>query len=281
MSARAAIFPLVLLVPIVAAGCGSSDSDLEKSLRKGISAQSTGDVQFVECPGAQNVKTGQTFHCKALIPVDVTQLDDNGNLRWQITNLSGKPGATGASGPTFGVTGPIGVTGPTGVTGASGPSFPVGATGTTSTGATGPGKAAQPFVLFRNRGEGYSIRYPSLWKKSGSGASVVFIGFNGRNAVVNTAKLGKPTPAGLDKETKANKNLVTSEKARSVKIGGQLAVTVTYTQRQSNGTNVVVRHYVYWRAGKRVSLYISTGATNQDAGFTSKIHRMASSFRWL
>jgi hypothetical protein len=272
---RARVAALTLLPALlVLQGCGGSESDLEKSLRNSINEQSTADVQFVACP--KNVKTGQTFKCKAVVPVDVTQLDDNGNLRWQITNLSGKPpGATGVSGPTLGTSG---LTGATGATAPTGPSFPVGASGTSSP----AGDEGIRLVQFRNRAAGYSILQVSGWRKAGTGDSVTFSALtNARSVTINKGKSGKPTPAGLEKEVSATPNLVNKSKAKVERVGGQSAVTITYTQRQSNGAKTFVRRYIYWRSGSRVSLYISSPAnTAQVPNYVKRMKRIANSFRW-
>jgi hypothetical protein len=278
MRAKAAALALVPTL-LFLQGCGSSESDLEKTLRKSIDKQSTADVQFVTCP--KNVQTGQTFHCKAVVPVDVTQLDQNGNIRWQITNLSGKPpGATGPSGPTFGGTGLTGATGTTGVTAATGPTFPPGASGATGTTSAG-GETGIRLVTFRNRAAGYSILRAADWNKSGRGDSVTFSAPNGRAATINLGKTGKPTPAGLDKEIRTIKGVTNPSKAKSEKVGGQTAVTATYTQRPSKGKRIFVRRYVFWRGGKRASLYISSPVDKaQIPTFVSRVRQIADSFRW-
>jgi hypothetical protein len=262
------------MLPLFAllAGCGDSESDLEKSVRKSIDKQTTADVQFVACP--KNVKTGQTFKCKAVIPVDVTQVDQNGNLRWQITNLSGKPpGATGATG----VTGATGATGTTGATGATGGLPPLGGTG--ANGATGATGAS--LKLVRDRREGYSIRVPNDWTKTGGGSNVKFSGPADRFANVGTSSASRrPTTTSLSRELRAAKEVSRPSGVTSTKVGRYTALTATYTQRR--GKKLFIRRYVFWRNRKRVMLDIASPAnTAQDSGFVQTATRIANSFRWL
>src|SRR4051794_7325512 len=151
-----------LAAPLIVAGCGGGDVDTskaEKEIKNGISSKTGSDVQYVKCPDSVNAKKGAQFHCTALVPVTVTQQNDNGRIRWQIASLSGQPlgaGATGASGPS----------GASGSTTASGTGTPASPSSTSATPAGG-GKYGR-FVTFTNRALGYSIRHPSLWKKVGS-----------------------------------------------------------------------------------------------------------------
>jgi hypothetical protein len=271
---------VLALLPAVLAlqACGGSESDLEKSLRKSINAQSTADVQFVACP--KNVTTGQTFKCKAVVPVDVTQLDQNGNLRWQITNLSGKPpGATGPTGPTFGTSGLSGPTGLPGATGPSGPSFPLGATGATSKGGGDEGR----LVAFRNRRAGYLIQHPVNWKKAGSGSTVKFTGpKSGRFLNVGSGSAPtEPTPAGVKKELRAQKDVSDVGEVTSVKLGQNRALTVTYTQRIASKRYSITR-YIFTKKKQRVVVVIgSPEKTATVPAFAARVTRIASSFRWL
>lgn len=280
MRARTAALALLPALLVLQA-CGGSESDLEKSLRKSIAEQSTGDVEFVACP--KNVKTGQTFKCKAVVPVDVTQVDNNGNLRWQITNLSGKPpGATGATGTTLG---PTGLTGATGASGASGPTFPVGASGASgATGATTGAKAElNSLKSFRNRSGGYKISLPADWQKTGSGASVRFSSsLTGRSASLSSGKSpAEPTASTLAKELRANPNIVEQGKVTTVPIGGTSALTVTYTQRAGK-QRIVIRRYVFWRKKRRVTVDLdSAKAIAQKPEWVERVQLISDSFRWL
>jgi hypothetical protein len=232
------------------------------------------------------VTTGQTFHCKAVVPVDVTQLDQNGNLRWQITNLSGNaPGATGATGvsapigPTLGTSG---LTGVTGASGARGPTFPVGASGPTSPSGQNP-KSEGRFKAFRNTGEGYSISFPGGWIKSGNGPTVQFNAPLGdRFASIGTVKQPTaPTAKGLKEGLQASKGVTNPSGATRVKVGGTSAFLITYTQ-QSGKFTFFIRRYVFWRKGKGVTLNIGAPPKNaQVPNFQRNITRIANSFRWL
>jgi hypothetical protein len=275
MKAKAAALALLPAILVLQA-CGGSESDLEKSLRKGIGNQSTADVQFVACP--KNVTTGQTFKCKAVIPVDVTQLDQNGNLRWQITNLSGKP--PGATGPSFGASGLTGPTGVTGVTGASGPTFPVGVSGATSAGSA-EGKLT--FVTLRNKAQGYSIRYPKGWAKADNGTVVTLNSpIQGRYAAINATKDPfKLTTAGLQKELNASVGLIKKGKFTQTTVAGNVAFTVTY-ERRSGKLRLLIRRYVFWRKKKRVTLDIGSPVASATVpNFTRNVAKIANSFSWL
>jgi hypothetical protein len=277
---RARVVALALVPAILALqGCGS-ESDLEKSLRKSINAQSTADVQFVACP--KNVTTGQTFHCKAVVPVDVTQLDQNGNLRWQITNLSGNPpGATGASapiGPTLGTSGVIGPTGTTGATVPGGPTFPTGATGGKGAGKEGKIK----LVPFRNTQAGFVVSHPSNWTQTGSGSAVNFSAPNGRFESLTSNKLPTmPTAAGVTNALKADKSISGESAVTKVKIGPTTALMATYTQKTGKG-NYFVRRYVFWQKGTHVVLVIGSPPNSaQVPNFVRRAQDIANSFRWL
>ena len=98
------------LTTLLLAGCGG-DVDKDKAqdqIAKGIESQAKADVKYVKCPGGVKAEKGATFQCEALIPVNVTQIDENGNIRWQITSFTGPPAGT---------TGTTGTTGATGATG--------------------------------------------------------------------------------------------------------------------------------------------------------------------
>ena len=114
-----------VLTSVLLAGCGG-DVDKDKAqeqIKNGIQSQAKADVKYVKCPGGVKAEKGATFQCEALIPVNVTQVDENGNMRWQITSFSGPPsGTTGATGATglAGVTPPGGATGGGAAGGATG-----------------------------------------------------------------------------------------------------------------------------------------------------------------
>jgi hypothetical protein len=269
MRARGAALVL-LLAALAVGGCGSSESDLEKSLRKSIDEQTTAaDVQFVACP--KNVTTGQTFKCKAVIPVDVTQVDDNGNLRWQITNLSGRPGgATGATGPSRGTTG---LPGPGAVTGTTGPAFPLGTTGTTSPAAGGK------FKTFTNRAQGYKIDYPASFKRRGTGKDVNFGGAGGAFIHVYVGRWTKPRASDIKRELRTNKQIASFGSVTPQQVGGVSGFFVQITWRKPP---LKVKRYIAGRGGKRVNLDVSAPPkTAAGATFQSQAARIADSFRLL
>jgi hypothetical protein len=278
MRPRFAFLALATASLLLLAGC-SEDSDTERALRKSVAAQTGTDVQFVECPTAENVKTGQTFRCKALVAVEVTQTDSNGDLRWQITSLSGPPGVTTLTGPT-GTTGVTGTTGTTGVTGGAGVAAPASPLGTTGAAGSGGKSGVGGFVTFRNRLEGYTIRMPASWKRKGTGAIVSFTGLGGGYAGVSSAKSEQLQPADLEKELRADKEVVKRGKASLVRIGGATAITLTYTKSSSTG-RLVIRRSAFFRGGKRVTLDIGAPeASAKSPAFVSRVNRIRDSFRW-
>jgi hypothetical protein len=249
---------------LLLAGCGG-DIDKDKaqsSIKSGIASQGKADVKYVKCPGGVKAEKGATFQCEALIPVNVTQIDDNGNIRWQITSFIGPPsGATGATGAT-------GIAGVTGATGASG-----------ATGAA----ADNQFETYTNRAEGYSISHPSLWKPLGSGADVNFPYPDGSRFIHVIIQDGK----GLPKVSEMKASLGAQPNVQKVKVlkrdtvAGQPVIYAEYLFKLGKFQRQVIRRYVFAHGAKRA--LIEEGAYQKLANkkpLVKKFDRAVNSFRW-
>jgi uncharacterized protein DUF4333 len=272
------------------AGCGGdvNSKKAEKEIKKGLIAQTKADVKYVKCPEGVNAQKGGTFKCEALIPVTVTQVDENGNVRWQITSFSGPPaGATGATGTTP----PVGATG-TGATGpglAGGPPpLPGGAGGAGATGgAGGAGGAADEkrFLTFRNRSEGYSISYVARWVKSGSGRDVIFrhpTGIVFLHVIVNDSKQ-LPTVAQARKSLKEQQGVTTIDEVARATINGKPAITARFSYRQPGvGTRHLIKRYIFSHPDKGVVIEIGMKKNLLDnVPLQKRFDRVVRSFRWL
>jgi len=286
MRVTAGLFTAFLL-----AGCGGDvkNDKAQDQIASGIEAQTKADVKYVKCPGGVNAEKGATFQCEALIPVNVTQVDENGHIRWQITSFSGPPG--GATGAT-GAAGAAGASGATGVAGGpqGGGAAPGKATGKAG-GAPGPaapgGGAVQDdskFVRFTNRGQGYSILHPKLWAMSGGGKDVLFPFPDGTRFIhIVVGSGGLPTVSEQKKElsSQAGGSRVV-KKVQKQTITGQPAIFAQFTYKAANAPLQVVRRYVFARGDKRV--LIEYGAVSKLANkkpLLQKIDKSVRSFRFV
>jgi hypothetical protein len=265
---RARLLGLALAAALISAGCGGGGVDTknaEGQIKSGIDSKTGADVQYVHCPDSANAQKGAQFHCTALVPVTVTQLNDKGSIRWQITSLSGKPlGATGATGPTT-AGGPTGANGPTG---------------------KAPPAAAKPagggrFVVFRNRSQSYAIGHPGLWQKAGTPADLSFNGPNGGFVHIVTVKQPPQKPAQLDKETRSDPRFTKVSQAKSTKLGGRYALTNNFVFKAPTGRQLLYR-YRGWRGGTQVTIEI--GGPQQSAKsqiFNAIRTKIVRSFNWI
>lgn len=274
MSAAGRRLPVVFgAAMLLFSGCGGDvDSNkAEEEIKKGLTAQTKGDVKYVKCPEGVNAQKGATFKCEALIPVTVTQVDENGSIRWQITSFSGPPaGATGATGTTA----PAGATG-------------LGATGPT---LTAPPRGGAPgdetgFVTYRNRSQGYSISYIARWQKAGKGRDVRFTNPNGvlfLHVVVHDAK-GLPSLTEYRKTLEAQAGVTGVQSLTRSRINGEQAIAARFSYRQPGvGTRRVIKRYILARANKRVVFEIGQAPNLVDnTPLQKRFDRMANSFRWL
>jgi hypothetical protein len=272
----------VLVVVLGLAGCGGDvDADkAEQQIKNGITAQTKADVKYVKCPEGVNAEKGGTFKCEALIPVNVTQVDENGNVRWQITSFSGPPAGT---------TGATGATGTTGATGATSPGGPLGgatgAGGTTGPGQGAAGKDDPRFETYTNRSQGYSIAHPLLWKRVGSGRDVNFPFADGSRFIhVIIQPFGVlPTPSQLRTSLKQQTGVKKVLEAKRDTVKGQPVAFARYTF-QAQGTRVgkVIRRYFFLRGKKRALVELGANAPLADnPPLVKKFNRTVRSFRWL
>ena len=263
------------LTTLLLAGCGG-DVDKDKAqdqIAKGIESQAKADVKYVKCPGGVKAEKGATFQCEALIPVNVTQIDENGNVRWQITSFTGPPAGT---------TGTTGTTGATGATGLTGIPRPGGATG--GAGATG---ADDPrFEKYTNRSQGYSIVHPILWKRLGSGRDVNFPFPNGSRFIHVVIQDGKGLPTVAETRKALHNQLGIARQIKKVRkdtVGDQPVIYAEYEIKLANlPQRQVIKRYVFARGGKRA--LIELGAHKGLAKMKpliKKFDRAIRSFRWL
>lgn len=266
-----------VLTSVLLAGCGGdvNKDKAQEQIKNGIQTQGKADVKYVKCPGGVKAEKGATFQCEALIPVNVTQVDENGNIRWQITSFSGPPSGT------------TGVTGATGATGLAGVTPPGGASGG-ATGAAGGGPVADNprFERYTNRSQGYSIVHPMLWKQVGSGRDVTFPfpppGSRFIHIVVQDGK-GLPTVAEVRKSLVSQTGVFRKvRKVRKDTVGDQPVVYAEYEFNTANVPRQFIRRYVFARGDKRA--LIELGAFKSLAKMKpllKKFDRAIRSFRWL
>jgi hypothetical protein len=78
---------------VVVAACGTQKldiSDAERTMAKRLGSQQGTSVK-VDCPDDVEIKKGDTFNCRATAPgkrpatVKVTQLDDDGRVRFEVS----------------------------------------------------------------------------------------------------------------------------------------------------------------------------------------------------
>lgn len=86
----------VVMLVIAAASCTKKlDTDgLETTLRSALEQQLNTTGVTVTCPTDVTVKQGATFVCRATDPtgatstIKVTQVDDKGNVKWEVTDVT-------------------------------------------------------------------------------------------------------------------------------------------------------------------------------------------------
>jgi hypothetical protein len=151
--------------------------------------------------------------------------------------------------------------------------------------ATGDIPDNQVFLVFKNAGSGYSIKYPEGWTQQGSGGDV---SFKDKNNVVHivVAKGAPPTPAAVSAELnrlKASTPTLRFQAPHTAQIGPARVVKATYTTESGPNAvtgkrvTLVVDRYVLANGGKRAVVDLGTpkGVDNVDA-----YRLMIQSFRW-
>ena len=89
--ARWPVCTIAVLAALGLAGCGNlDDTKLEGEIKTGIEKQAGVKIRSVSCPDDRPIKRGDVFTCTATATsgetgqVRVTQIDDEGNVRWQL-----------------------------------------------------------------------------------------------------------------------------------------------------------------------------------------------------
>jgi hypothetical protein len=151
--------------------------------------------------------------------------------------------------------------------------------------ATGDIPDNQVFLVFKNAGSGYSIKYPEGWTQQGSGGDV---SFKDKNNVVHivVGKGGAPTTASVSADLKGLRASTPSLRFRApqtMRLGSARVVKATYTTQSAANpvtgkrVTLVVDRYALARGGRRavVDLGTAKGVDNVDA-----YRMMIQSFRW-
>jgi hypothetical protein len=151
--------------------------------------------------------------------------------------------------------------------------------------ATGDIPDNQVFLLFRDPGAGYSVRYPEGWARRGSGNGVTF---QEKANVIHIGVAKGPAPseasalAGIEQMQKAD-STVHSTAPERLTIKGKPVVKVTYTRQSApdpvtgKRLQLTIDRYLYGKGGKVATVDLGTpvGVDNVDA------YRMISeSFEW-
>ena len=93
MTRHRLLVPLLAVGALAVAGCGDKKLDtgkLEGKIKEGIEKQTGVKIRSVQCPDDVKVEKGDRFTCRATtttnqrVVVNVTQQDDEGNVRYQV-----------------------------------------------------------------------------------------------------------------------------------------------------------------------------------------------------
>lgn len=85
-------FVMIMIAALALAGCTQvlDDQELESEISSGIEEQTGVTGVSVDCPSDVPLEQGNTFNCSATSDegdvgqVQVTQTDDEGNVRWEL-----------------------------------------------------------------------------------------------------------------------------------------------------------------------------------------------------
>jgi Domain of unknown function (DUF4333) len=97
-ASRRATLALLLAVPLGIGSCVARTlrtDELERRLSRDVSATLEVSGILVDCPPDIEVREGATFVCEATAPngdrtrIDVTQVDDDGSVTWEIASAAG------------------------------------------------------------------------------------------------------------------------------------------------------------------------------------------------
>lgn len=89
----------LLIVPVAMGSCAPrtlNSTQLERQLGRALSAELNVPGITAECPDDVEVERGATFRCTArvrgeanVLHIEVTQVDDDGNVTWEIAGAAG------------------------------------------------------------------------------------------------------------------------------------------------------------------------------------------------
>ena len=82
------------MAAIATTGCRTTidTENLEEQIAQGLKAQTGVTAESVNCPEDVEAEAGATFECTAeaegggMATITVTQVDDKGNVRWELTS---------------------------------------------------------------------------------------------------------------------------------------------------------------------------------------------------
>lgn len=151
--------------------------------------------------------------------------------------------------------------------------------------ATGDIPDNQVFLVFSDKGAGYSMKYPEGWTQNGAGGNVTFRDKNNLVRVLIAAG-SAPTPASVTAKLNAAKSsdpTLSFTPPTTMTIGGSPAVKAVYTTESAPNpvtgkrVKLIVDRYELYRGGRvaTVDLGTPTGVDNVDA-----YRKMIESFRW-
>jgi hypothetical protein len=147
--------------------------------------------------------------------------------------------------------------------------------------ATGDIPDNQVFLVFRNGGAGYSIKYPEGWAQQGAARTVTFRDKN--NIVRILIRNGSVSVASVGRELRTLKGAHVRQRPQAMTIGGSPAVKVVYTTQSAPNAvtgkrvTLTVDRYYLEHAGKEAIVDLGTpvGVDNVDA-----YRLMIESLRW-
>jgi hypothetical protein len=140
----------------------------------------------------------------------------------------------------------------------------------------------QVFLVFRDGGAGYSIKYPEGWAQQGSAGRVTFRDKNNVVRIV-VGKGPRPSTASVRADVSNLSGVRVESAAQAISLGSTPAVKVVYsTESAPNAVTgkrvkLVVDRYYLWKSGRRAVVDLGTpqGVDNVDA-----YRLMIESFRW-
>jgi hypothetical protein len=141
----------------------------------------------------------------------------------------------------------------------------------------------QVFLVFRNNGAGYSIKYPEGWAQQGSGGRITFRDKNNIVRIVVGPGSAAATTASVRADLARLRGVQVQNAPQAMTVSGRPAVKVTYSTESAPNSvtgkrvRLVVDRYYLWKGGHRAVVDLGTpeGVDNVDA-----YRLMIESFRW-